>query len=189
MVHRGRGGKLSRNVNIKVSRRILSVDDSSFPMHNISSTQIVEYGFNFPQVLGAGLSAIAVRVALGMASDSQTAALSGAPADFAREHASDLNLPIAIATIAVVILLPIGICQAARRLYVKYTVRILVVSAGLSGVAIASKNLTQLRKIAMEITSAIDNPLAEFQISIEKFHLGDNISVNGPNGTAIRVMK
>ncbi|MFH8656794.1 DUF6232 family protein [Streptomyces afghaniensis] len=181
---------MSRNVNITVSRRILSVGDSSFPMHNISSTQIVEPEFKFPQVLAAGLSAVVGLIFFTMTRNTRSSALSGAPPDFVREHASSVDLPTTICTIAAVILLPIGVYQVARCLYVKLTVRILViVSTGQSGVAIASKNLAQLRNISLEITSAINNPQADFQITIEKFHLGDNISVNGPDGTAIRVMK
>ncbi|WP_157876567.1 DUF6232 family protein [Streptomyces graminilatus] len=181
---------MSRSVNIKISQRILSVGDSSFPMHNISSTQIVEPEFKFPQVLAAGLSAVAGLIFFTMTRNTRSSAVMGGPPEFVREHAYTVDLPTTICTAVAAILLPIGICQVARRLYVRSTVRILViVSAGLSGVAIASRNLAQLRKISLEITSAINNPLADFQITIEKFHLGDNISINGPNGTAIRVMK
>ncbi|KUN76253.1 DUF6232 family protein [Streptomyces griseoruber] len=158
---------MSGTVTIQVSKRILSMGDSSIPLHNIAHTRIVRPEFNLPMASQISLGLIVMGAFL----------TAGAPPRFDGD----------IIWVGAVAVLPFGFVQLCRELYIRYRVRILVIgTSGGSAAALSSTDLSLLRRIAQDITQAIDNPHAEFQFTVREFHIGDRINQYGPNATATR---
>jgi hypothetical protein len=60
-------------------------------------------------------------------------------------------------------------------------------TAGGSHRGLVSDNGEVVTDLAIRITDAINNPLAEFQMQVENFHVGDNVNMSGDNNVGKEV--
>jgi pSer/pThr/pTyr-binding forkhead associated (FHA) protein len=170
-------------INIRVSRRILWVDDEAYPLQNIARAQTVELRRDRGAALWRYLKAMVCWVLLGAAATAATefsTRLSSSQGSNALHDAGVgvLVLALVLAVISTIRLIAVLLSRTYYALVIE--------TSGTPSTALVSDDEAQVRQIVHGIISAIDNPQAEFEVKVENHnykHFGDNITQYGAGST------
>jgi hypothetical protein len=166
----------SKFIEIRVSRRILWIGDEAYPLQNIARAQTAEVKPDRPAALRRYLKWMVLWVLLGAAA---TTAIKLAPRLSSAEGPNLLNHAgvgvLVVATVLAVISTIWLLAVFLRRTYYALVIE----TSGYPIAALVSRDETRVRQIVRQIMDAIDNPQAEFHLTIEKKHIGDIYNVSG----------
>lgn len=148
-------------INVRVSQRILWFGSEAYPLLNITRTNTLELKPN----RGAAIRKHVLSVLLWLFAATLVAA--AAPG-----MVGGLAYAAAIAVIVVKTIKLVEFLNLA--LY-----ELVIETAAGSHRGLVTNNPQVVTDLSIRITDAINNPYAEFQMQVENFHLGDNITQNG----------
>lgn len=155
----------SELIRIVVSKKILWVGRSAYPLHNIAHVSATDLTANRQRVIRRFIrSLVALGVIWGIALWGATAG--GVPA---------LGT---LATIALLALAAYRLWELFDLLKRRFSVLEIHTTGGVSQ-TIVSKSAEEINELHSAITNAISNPAAEFQYNIQNFHVGDRITQVG----------
>jgi hypothetical protein len=149
------------SIDVRVSQRILWFGSEAYPLHNITRTNTLRLVPN----RGAAIKNYVVSVVLLLA-------VAAVVAGVAPTAAGILVFAGALAWIA---------AKTIRLVdFLNLTLYELVIeTAAGSHRGLISDNGNVVGNLAVRITDAINNPMAEFQMRVDNVHLGDNITMSG----------
>ncbi|MET8983792.1 DUF6232 family protein [Streptomyces sp. NPDC004539] len=160
-------------INIRVSRRILWVGAEAYPLHNIARATTVRIEPRRMAAVGeflgyALLLLIVSGVIVGAAGHGE---LNDSDSETVRQLATFLCVGIGLLLIA-----------RLASVLVKPVYHALVIeTAGAPYTALVGTDKAVVSGLVFQIMDAIDNPEAEFQVSVENYHIGDKINMVGGN--------
>lgn len=150
-----------KTVDIRVSRRILWFGTEAYPLHHITRTNTRKLPIKRGLVMKRYAASVAPWLAVA------AVMLVVAP-----------ELIAALAVVAILALIVFKTIRLIEFLNLRLHELVIETAAG-SHTGLVSDNETVVSDLAIRITDAINNPLAEFQIQVEKFHVGDNVNMSG----------
>jgi hypothetical protein len=157
-------------IDVGVSKRILWFGSEAYPLHNITRTNTLTLTPN----RGAAIRGYVLAVVLLLFLASVVAGTAPGIMGFLA-FAGALAL-IVYKTIKLIELLNLTLYELT------------IETAAGSHRGLVSKNRAVVHDLAFRITDAINNPLAEFQMRVENYHVGDNVNMFGDHnvGKAVR---
>lgn len=157
-------------IQVRVSKRVLWVDADAYPLHNIASARRIETRRQWWKAIEQFLKQ-AVPLAIAFA------VLGVVPHD--GRYRDDIALVqggLAIAFLAVLGLL-------LRRLLRRKVYALVIDTSGASSTPLFSRDENVIIDLIERITDAIDNPAAEFRMTVDKLHIGDKVTQYGDHNT------
>jgi hypothetical protein len=158
------------SINVRVSKRILWFGSEAYPLHNITRTNTLILTPN----RGAAIKRYLLSVLLWLFLASVAAA--AAP--------GALGVLMFVGALAWLVFKLVKLVD-----FLNLTLHELIVeTAAGSHRGLVSNNRNVVHDLAFRITDAINNPLAEFQMRVENFQVGDNVTMVGDHniGKAVR---
>jgi hypothetical protein len=149
--------------NVRVSKRILWFDSEAYPLHNITRTNTLTL------VPNRGLAIKRYLILVGILWIFAAIVASATPAPVA--------ILVTVGALAWAIFKLIRLIDFLRQTFYELVIE----TAAGSRRALVSKDSRVVADLAFRITDAINNPAAEFQMRVENFHVGDNVSMIGDN--------
>jgi len=163
-------------IKIRVSRRILWVGAEAYPLHNIARATTAPIEPRRMAAVGQFLGYALLLLIL-------SAAFGGTGGH------GDLNTD-AVQRLITFLDIGIGLVLVARlaSVLVKRVYHALVIeTSGAPYTVLVSIDKAVVSGLVFQIMDAIDNPEAEFQVSVENYHIGDKINmIGGTNNTGKR---
>ncbi|MFL6119442.1 DUF6232 family protein [Actinophytocola sp.] len=158
------------SIDVRVSQRILWFGSEAYPLHNITRTNTLQLVPN----RGAAIRSHVIYVLLWLFGASVVTGMAQ----------NAFGVLVFLAVLAWVVYKTIKLVE-----FLKLTLYELVVeTAAGSHRGLISNNSHVVHDLAIRITDAINNPLAEFQMRVENFNVGDHITMFGNQnvGKAVR---
>ena len=172
----------SELTKVSVSRRILWVGAEAYPLRNIARAQAIELppqrGTAIRRYLGAVIFCVILGVVAAVAATKLTTVASVPSSAFTALHGVEIAAValIAISTIRLLVKL------SARTLYA-----LVIETAGTPFAALVSTERNRVIELVRMIMDAIDNPEADWNLTVENFHVGDQIHGDKIYGDKIKV--
>ena len=168
-------------LTVEVRQRTLWIGGDAYPLSNISRVQTSRWK---PRV-GALIWAF-VKAAIGWSVLGLAAAVIAAVAT-SRESGSAAMPLVGLVAVIVLALIAFEAFRFVRRLSALRFFELVIETAGSTRTPLMSKDEGVVVRLVTLIVTAIDNPQAEFQMQVENFHVGDNITQHGNHNTGKRV--
>ncbi|MEU8925314.1 DUF6232 family protein [Kitasatospora sp. NPDC048545] len=152
----------SNTVDVSVSNRVLRVGDDSYPLRNIARTRMREVVPNrFAPVKGFLGGVVALPVVVLIAKNFS-------------DSFSGLVLVLGLAVLVAVLV---------KGLRAPVLHQLVIETSSSADTAVASRDAAQVRQLSDLINEAIENPQAEFRVTVESVHIGDRITQYGAGST------
>ncbi|RKT09880.1 hypothetical protein BX285_6996 [Streptomyces sp. 1114.5] len=149
-------------VNVSVSNRVLRVDNDSYPLRNITRTQLREIQPNRFKPVKSFLGGIVALLIIFLITTNISDSFGG------------------WVLIIGFILLMIGLVKGLRAPVLH---QLIIETSSSSDTAVVSSDGAQVHQLSGLINNAIENPQAEFQIEVKNVHIGDKITQYGAGST------
>lgn len=159
------------DIQVRVSRKILWVGSEAYPLHNIARAQTIKLVPKRSAAVGSYLGSVIFCVALAVAAGVVAAKATGLPsAGLTALHGAQL---------AALVLFLLSTVRLIMRLSQRAFYALIIETAGTPRRALVSPRRDEVTRLVDMIMDAIDNPYAEFKMTVESVHIGDKISMFG----------
>ncbi|MFD9727537.1 DUF6232 family protein [Streptomyces sp. NPDC059072] len=167
--------QLGSGVELRVSRRLLWIDDAAYPLHNIARVYTFDLHPDrwkaFVQFL-KGVGFTAVGLVLLLLVDNDTRVFSGSGYD-RHDGTSGLVTFAVVVVIVLVIVLLTKVFAAPQHV-------LSVETSGPPTALVTLPDRERLRQLVGQIVHAIENPTAEFAVQVQR--VGDTVNIYGGVG-------
>lgn len=163
-------------IKIRVSRRILWVGAEAYPLHNIARATTVRIEPRRMAAVGQflGYALLLLIVAGVIVNAAEHGELNNADSDAVTHLVSFIAVAVGLVLIG----------RLASVLVKRVYHALVIETAGAPYTALVSVDKAVVSGLVFQIMDAIDNPEAEFQVSVENYHIGDKINmIGGTNNT------
>ncbi|MFC7815239.1 DUF6232 family protein [Streptomyces sp. NPDC057367] len=162
---------------MRVSRRVLWLRDDAYPLQNIARAKTVEIP---TRRTGETLKFLAGGVGMTLFGIILIAILDALPS---WGLVTFLGYAVRICGIIFYLLLAFALYEILTR---KLLYALVIETSGNPATLVASEDRAVVDDLVVKIMDAIDDPGAEFQVSVENFHVGDRIQQIGNGNTGVR---
>jgi hypothetical protein len=167
-------------IDVRVSEQILWIDSDAYPLKGITRVGSGSWHLRRGPLVWQFLKSVAGWWLAGwLITTALTYYLSGSPELLGDQRLVMLPTLVLLALVVLTVIKAVRLASWLRFSFHKLDIE----TASSSTTALVSKDLSVVRDLATRITRAINNPAAEFRMTVENFHLGDNINMHGANST------
>ncbi|QHC26449.1 DUF6232 family protein [Streptomyces sp. GS7] len=163
-------------IDVKVSRRVLWVGADAYPMHNITRARRTVIPPRRGYEIWRFLKAVAGLVLVGTVVMVVVTVAAGDPAP--GDPGSWLS-PADVVAVAVLLLIIAGVVRLIRALIRPVLYALVLETSASENTVLVSADEERVIELVRQITGAIENASAEFQLTVESLHVGDVIKQFG----------
>jgi hypothetical protein len=155
-------------IQVRVSQRVLWVGKAAYPLQSIVRAETMKLARKRGAALGGCLKMVIVWWLLGIVAEVGISSAVGSPS-------SGSNILLGLTSFVVLILIAISTIRMLLAFFGRPLYALVIETAGTPRAEVISTDENQVVELVYQITDAIDNPQAEFQIQVETLHIGDKI--------------